>query len=424
MGQSKIEINVLSILDELLQISLDDLSLEGLLNQCLNIITSSPLLTLSEKGVIFLADNDKGLLNLVAHSNLDQPLQKICKSIPIGKCICGRAASTKELLFKGGMDGDHENSFPDMKPHGHYAIPILYRNTLLGVLSLYIDEGTKKEAHHVQFLKLVASVLSAIIVRKKSDLESQRMKEVLTESEKLAAIGTLAAGIGHELNNPLQLVQGFANRIGNGLKKEGEVDREKLLDYLSMVEENCLRMREIIKQIKAFSRKSDSDFTRLSINEVICKSFLFISEALKVGQVVLTSNLDLTNPEVMGNANRLQQVFVNIITNSRDSIIESGRKWGEILVLTKVLTKEKQVEVSFADNGTGIKEADLESIFNPFFTTKEVGKGTGLGLSISHGIITDHNGIITCKSSHEQGAEFIIRLPLAEEKATVDEVKK
>lgn len=241
-----------------------------------------------------------------------------------------------------------------------------------------------------------------------ADLKSAQHQ--LVQSAKLAALGEMSAGVAHELNNPLFLIKGFNNRVRVTLDDQG-IDLKPLHVFLDHVDENVERMNKIIQHLRNFARQSEMSFEEVQINEVVGASFMLLNEQFRLRNIKTVSVLTELNPKVKGNANRLEQVFVNILANARDAIYEHrGVAGGEVRVETTV--NDSTVLITITDNGGGVNPDLLGRLFDPFFTTKEVGKGTGLGLSISHGIIEEHKGEISCQSLAEGHTRFTIKLPM------------
>ncbi len=249
--------------------------------------------------------------------------------------------------------------------------------------------------------------------------ELQDSQAQLIQSGKLASIGELASGVAHELNQPLMVIRGTAQLVRRSIGKNG-LSTNELMEQLELIERNTKRMMNIINHLNTFSRQSQSNFKPLNINKIIEESFLMLSEQLRLYNIEVKKDLDANLPKVKGEANQLEQVIINIITNARDAItdcrlnIEKCRiKKAEYKGMLEIITKKNQnfVEILVRDNGGGIPAESTEKIFDPFFTTKEVGKGTGLGLSISYGIIKEHQGEIEVAETGHEGTTFRIKLP-------------
>ena len=254
--------------------------------------------------------------------------------------------------------------------------------------------------------------------------ELKRTQAQLVQSGKLASIGELAAGVAHELNQPLMIIRGHAQLTQRNIAK-GNIKMDTISKQLEPIERNTKRMMSIIDHLRTFSRQSKAEFNPVDINQVIEDSFLMIGEQLRLRNIVVEKNLDHQLPAISGETNQLEQVFLNLITNARDAITdraqdtppEEGRE-DHIVISTQLSATNKEcVEILFQDSGGGIPEKDQGNIFDPFYTTKEVGKGTGLGLSISYGIISDHGGKIEILRTGSEGTTFRVLLPIAESQA-------
>jgi two-component system NtrC family sensor kinase len=225
----------------------------------------------------------------------------------------------------------------------------------------------------------------------------------LMHAEKMAAVGQLVSGVAHEVNNPLTAILGFADLLMENPELTDEVKSD-----LQIIVQEAQRTREIVQNLLSFARQTPPEKHTVDINQVLRKTISLRSYDLGSHGIVLEEAFDAELPGIIGDAHQLQQVFLNILNNACDAVQETGRR-GRIVVATEVIGNS--VEIRFQDNGTGIKQADR--IFDPFYTTKEVGKGTGLGLSICYGIVREHSGDIVCFNNPDvQGATFCIRIPL------------
>jgi len=257
--------------------------------------------------------------------------------------------------------------------------------------------------------------------------ELKHTQSQLVQSGKLASIGELAAGVAHELNQPLMVVRGITQLLNRQIGK-GRIGIEEVSEQLEPVERNTKRMMNIINHLRTFSRQSKAEFYPVDVNMVIEESFLMIGEQLRVRNIDVIKNLDPDLPKIKGDTNQLEQVVLNLITNARDAITgKNGDHSGDAqqeetieIVTSRIAADNNFVGIKVRDTGTGIEKKDLNSIFDPFYSTKEVGKGTGLGLSISYGIISDHNGKIEVSETGPGGTTFSIHLPIFKEQEKDD----
>lgn len=239
----------------------------------------------------------------------------------------------------------------------------------------------------------------------------------LTQSAKLAAVGELAAGVAHELNQPLMVIRGYSQEL-----LEGDSIPEWIKKDIKLIENQTTRMMRIIDHLRTFARQSSGFFEQVDVNAIVLDSFTLVTQQLKNHDIEILSQIDKTMPRIWGDHNRLEQVFLNLITNARDSMEEKGG--GTLTVTTHTIFNNDtginggpvKVRILFNDTGAGIPDDIMDKIFDPFFTTKEVGKGTGLGLSISYSIVKEHGGTITVESKTGIGTKFIIDLPVERRK--------
>ncbi|MFQ5465909.1 MAG: ATP-binding protein [Thermodesulfobacteriota bacterium] len=234
----------------------------------------------------------------------------------------------------------------------------------------------------------------------------QETQAQLIQSVKLNALGELAAGVAHEVGQPLTVVKGLAQNLLRRLPTRGD-DREKL----ELIVEASKKMEAIVSHLRFFTRSSGPEQVPLDVNPVVRDAFLMLAELMHKHGIDVRLDLHPV-PTVMGSPTRLEQVIINLATNARDAMPEGG-----VLTVTTEHRSEggrSLVSIEVRDTGRGIPADALERVFDPFFTTKPAGKGTGLGLSISSRIIEEHGGTIRVDSREGRGATFRITLPAAE----------
>jgi C4-dicarboxylate-specific signal transduction histidine kinase len=252
-----------------------------------------------------------------------------------------------------------------------------------------------------------------VIGRREQELRDKQ--DQLVQAAKLATLGELTTGVAHELNNPLNNIGLFVGNAIDLLEMKVD-DRSAILRELHHAMPQVRKASEIISHLRTFGRAAHVSRVPVAVKETIFRSVSLMQEQFRLRQIQL--DLDLPSgqgPKVIGNPIRLEQVFINLLTNARDAVANSKRKLIAIACrLERSDNGDKdEVVLEFRDTGAGIPPGLEERIFDPFFTTKQVGAGTGLGLSITYGIISDHGGTITVTSPPGEGAAFLIRLPLA-----------
>jgi len=250
-------------------------------------------------------------------------------------------------------------------------------------------------------------VFKDLTEKKKLEGELKKTQAHLIQAGKMRALGELVAGVAHELNNPLMAADTFLYVIRENLDKENE--NQKRLELIQRCHE---RIAKIINHLRDFSRQSKFAFRKIDINEPIENALMITGQQLLNHGIRLIKNFSPNLPKIWGDANQLEQVFLNLISNARDAMGKVDRK-RELTMSTGLILRNgwNDMEISFKDTGSGIPEENLDKIFEPFFSTKQVGKGTGLGLSICYGIIEAHGGRIEVESKLDEGTTFRVILP-------------
>ena len=254
----------------------------------------------------------------------------------------------------------------------------------------------------------------------KSDKEKEMITEQVVETGKLASVGELAAGIAHEINNPVAIMVEEAGWIEDLLVEEEFKDGENLGEFhraLHQIRTQGKRCKEITHKLLSFAKKTDSRIQDVQLNDVIEELIALSAQRAKCSNVEIHSNLQENLPTVRVSQSELQQVLLNLINNALDAMEKIG---GNLRISTRIeensIIMGDHLQIEVADDGPGIPAANLAKIFDPFFTTKPVGKGTGLGLSICYGIIKKMGGSIEARSVIDGGTTFTVKVPLPKSK--------
>jgi signal transduction histidine kinase len=230
--------------------------------------------------------------------------------------------------------------------------------------------------------------------------------------EKLASIGTLAAGVAHEINNPMTVILGFTEYLLEKTESLPEVQ-----DTLKVMEEEGLRCKKIVENLLTFARAPERTETQADINQLLEKTLSVVKNTLLTKKIQVETQLAPNLPRAAVDPQELQQVFINLINNARDAMKDGGI----LRVLTKPGPDDKRLAIEFSDTGSGIPREAQAKIFDPFFTTKKTGEGTGLGLSMSYGIISKFGGNINFTTfpadeyPEKHGTTFTVYLPIVAE---------
>jgi signal transduction histidine kinase len=253
---------------------------------------------------------------------------------------------------------------------------------------------------------LLAQSFNEMSRKMASDIEQlQKLNEQLIRTEKLAAMGTLAAGVAHEVNNPLASISSLIQMM-----EKQKLDA-KTAENLRLIQTQIQRITQVTRDMMDFARLRPAAKNWLKINEIIEKSLRLASFDKAFQKLRVTKNLATDLPEIYADGDQLQQVFLNLFLNARDAMTENG----ELYIESRKENRNLKIEIS--DNGIGISPEDMTKIFDPFFTTKPTGKGTGLGLAVCYGIITAHQGKIEVSQNRYGGTSFFIYLPFNEKAA-------
>ena len=317
-------------------------------------------------------------------------------------------------------------------------------NMFLFPLSYITDEDDGYIYFGADITPIKAQNSELIQAVRDKDQKINQVESLLLHSEKMASLGTISAGIAHEINSPIafvsanlrrceeyltgmaSVIEGMRRRIDpERFKQFMQVDKSLTLnartletslrdhpDLMRETAEGIERIKKIINDLKHFSYNKQEDYAPVDVADCVNVALNLAGHELK-NRVRVTRSIDPDLPRVSGSESQLSQVFMNLLVNAAQAIPEQSEKEGEIVIEARTDTRWYNLTVS--DNGVGIDEDQLAQIFEPFFTTKPFGKGTGLGLSISQDIIQRHGGSLRAESTPGEGTRFHIRLPLAEQ---------
>ncbi len=441
MFEERIEQSVYfqTVINSILKISMEQISLKEQLDKILFLIATTPRLSIQSKCSIYIVEDDPNTLVIGSQRGYSKEILETCSTVPFGRCLCGKAASKREIVFSDSIDHHHTIKYEGMQAHGHYCIPIISHGRSIGVINIYIKDGEERNRHIEDFLSSIAFTLAGMIERKQSEekqayllKELQASQEQTLQSSKMAALGQLAAGIAHEINNPVGFINQNIKNLGkfseklttlidlydkaeksNKQKAEfASYKREINYEYIKtrtkdMVERSCAgidRIKKIILDLKTYSNLDASEVGDLDINKSLDVILELLHHEIKNKISVLKEYNVL--PLVTCYAGKLNQVFMNVLINATQAIEREGT------ITIRTGREEEYVKVDICDTGTGVPNVIKEKIFDPFFTTKPVGQGAGLGLSVSYSIIKQHEGEISFQSNEGAGSTFTIKIPL------------
>ncbi len=259
------------------------------------------------------------------------------------------------------------------------------------------------------------TILRDITERKEAEEREKELQQELNLASRLAAVGELAAGVAHEMNNPLTGIMGFSERL---LRKSGDDDAKKDLE---IVHSEAQRLAKVVKNLLIFARQREPAKEYADINDIMQRTLELRAYELKSSNIEVALDLTANLPQIMVDFHQIQEVFLNIILNAEQVMAEASGG-GKLTIKTRQI--KDYIRISFTDDGPGIPVEHLDRVFNPFFTTKGERGGTGLGLSVCHGIVTEHGGRIYARSKPGSGATFLVDLPLTSRKIGESQIAK
>jgi signal transduction histidine kinase len=330
--------------------------------------------------------------SLVVNDVLQDHRYRSIKGWQAGSEMCVAIREGEKILGIVDVESSSRNAFT----HNDF----IAMESLAGILASVITS-----ADQYQRLQIMISQLRSTQVELRARMEAQRSAENrLVQAAKLAAVGEMAAGIAHELNNPLTSVTGFAELALDDIPKDSETRKD-----LEIVMREAVRARDVVRRLLDFARQSESERARASLNEVVDDVVALSRHLIRTSGVTLKLDLEKSLPWILVDVNQMKQVLLNLIHNA----LQAMPAGGEMIIATKSSSRDGRdwIIVSVCDTGVGIPKLDQARIFEPFYTTKGNQGGTGLGLSVTYGIITDHGGQIDVESQPGSGSKFTVWLP-------------
>jgi len=392
------------MISTILRLSLEPVSLDEQLERILDAILAIPFLSAKSMGSIYLVEDEPDVLVMKAQRGLPEPMQNLCAKVPFGDCLCGLSVSARKVVFAECTDKLHEKNHKGIMPaYGHYCVPIISGEHILGAMNLYLEEGHKRDPEEEGLLSSAANTLAGIIERKQAEKEQQKLREQLVQAEKFSALGRLTANVAHEIRNPLTSIGGYARRLDKRILQD---IKEK--EYVEIIIANVSRLERILKNVLTYSREDRLNLKYSDISSLIDESVKTYEIICKERSIDIEKSIDDVQ-EILMDRDKVIEVINNLISNAIDSMKNGG---------TLTITAEKRVVyenlyllVKITDTGEGIPEEKAKMIFEPFFTTKLLEQGTGLGLAICKKIMEDHGGFIRFESRAGKGSVFSLYFP-------------
>ncbi len=404
-------------LGQLLRLSLEPAPEEHYLQAFLNIMFDSvPFLDQLPKGAIFLAEQKDGkdILRLTATYRLDPELFEICAEIPFGKCLCGQAAETRDLIMELHNDKAHETPFEGMKGHTHYNIPVLSGDDVLGVINLYLPGAHRRDEREISFLWRIAEVLSIGLSRLRAEMTVKSTIQELARSN--AELERFAYIASHDLQEPVRTLVSYSQLLEK--RYEGDLDADAR-DYIEFIVGGAKRLRTLVQDLLVYSQANSKSamFQQVDLTVVLEAAMENLATSISESGAKITHG---PLPKVVGDDIQLIQLLQNLIHNA----IKFRRPDSPLEIRVESVRQDSEWIISVADKGIGIEEQYMDQIFVIFkrLHTIDTYPGTGIGLAICKRIIEHHNGRIWLESEPGVGTTFHFSLPadVPEEEANAD----
>jgi signal transduction histidine kinase/ActR/RegA family two-component response regulator len=339
-----------------------------------------------------------------AASFVSRPRLKVGESLSGAVVASGAPVAVEELAEDLRYDREHRQGAEEQGIHAFLGVPLRTGGNVIGALNVYARQRRLFTADEVSLLAAFADHASLILEKHRLAGERRRTEDALRQSEKLATMGQLLAGVAHELNNPLTVISGYAGMLKSTLT--GTTLEQSALQ----IEQASYRCSRIVRNFLALARKHPPERRRVALNRVVTEALELLAYPFGLDNVQAELDLAADMPELWADAHQLQQVIVNLLTNAHQAMRESPLR--RLTIATRHDTARSMVLLQVTDTGPGIP-ADVQArIFEPFFTTKPVGHGTGLGLSLCLGIVEGHGGTLRVDGRPGLGAVFTVELPV------------
>jgi len=378
------------------------LDVEEILKTALEALTH---VTGHEIASLHLVATDGVTLELRADRGLSPQMREVNRRLSVGEGIIGRVASSGITTVVRDVMGS-----PDLLPsaletvrrdriRGFVCVPIYARGRMLGTLALGRQTDDPFDEGEVTLLEATAQQIAIA-------LDNARLSSELVHAEKLSAVGELASGVAHEINNPLTTILGLAQLMLSRAELSASV-RERI----ALIADEASRTAAIVQNLLMFARHYPPERRPCSLADAVHRVMALKSFQLEHDKIRVT--LDLGDGQtVWADENQIQQVLLNLVQNAHQAM---ARQSGERLLTVRLRRRERHVAIEVLDSGPGIASHLLSRIFDPFFTTKAPGEGSGLGLSVSYGIVGQHGGRLYAENRPEGGAIFVVELPAGEQ---------
>ena len=392
--------------NDILRISLMPLSLDEILDRVVERVSAIPWLANDHRAAIFLTDESGKTLRLKASRGLGEQRKGACEVIAFGKCLCGKAASTRSIQFAREVGEEHTIVDAFEPGHGHYCIPIVHSNNVLGVLNTTVDEGHERTEEELEFLQGIADALAGIIERKRVEDLQRKHHSVAIARERMARVGELSAGVAHTVRNPLHGVMGCVDIL------QGHAERQETVptDILALMRDGLERIEKVTRRLLALTRGGVTEQRPTNVGSLLKDLVDFMSIQAEKKGVRLQLEADFEG-EALICADGVVEGLSSVVSNALDACSRGNTVTLRSKQVARRLSYVLVLEVE--DDGSGIPASDLPRVLDPFYTTKPIGEGSGLGLAITRRVMDEHGGDVEVSSVEGEGTTVRLVFPEA-----------
>lgn len=411
-----------SVLYDIARFSLEPVPLKEILEKVIDRLMFIPWFALEQKGSIFLVEDDPEVLVMKAQRGLAESLLTFCARVPFGKCLCGKAAQTNQVVFSLCVDECHTVHYQGMPAHGHYCVPIRYRDRLSGVINLYLKEGHQRSPKEEEFLNSVANVLAGIIEHKKAEEALKQAHETLEIKVKERTLeltraykvkSEFLANMSHELRTPLNSIIGFSEVLfDQSFGTLNERQKDYLNDVLFSAKHLLSLINDVLDIAKIEAGKMQLSLSVFSLKSLLEDSLILIKEKARERKLEILLDIAEDIGNVEADERKIKQIVYNLLNNA----VKFTPDGGKIGIRAKKYDLAA-IEIDIWDSGIGLSSENFEKVFEDFFQvensyTKKY-EGTGLGLALTKKIIELHAGKVWVESAGlGKGSVFKFILPV------------
>jgi signal transduction histidine kinase/PAS domain-containing protein len=388
--------------NDVLRLSLQDISLDEILDHVVERLCEIPWLSENPQAAVMLADEKTATLRLkTEHTKGKGP--KACEVVPFGKCLCGRAAVKRAPEYiRHAKHGDAHELSRGGEDHGHYCLPIIHGELLLGVLNVGLDDDHARCEGELDFLSAVADTLASVIQRKRVEELQRRHHSVAVARERMARVGELSAGVAHTVRNPLHGVMSCVDILDGNAQNGDPVPA----DIVALMRDGLERIERVTRRLLSLTRGGRTERCPTSVGSLLADLVDFTAIQAEKRGVQLRLEADFGG-EALLSMDGVVEGLSSVISNALDAC-EPGRT---ITIRSFLRSDARALVLEVADNGSGISAEDLPRVMDPFYTTKPIGEGSGLGLAITKRVMYDHDGEVEIASEAGKGTTVRLVFP-------------